>query len=261
LSPPLRETTAQEILDIIRSRRGDASFNTILAEAQAKRTLTWHRTLRRYLDILVQGRVLSEKRRDVGSVNLQQIYRITGAKPQVQLGPKILQLHGLNWDTPQRELYTAQTDMTGLLRAKPATLNDQEILAGSREDNLATEIYRDAEESTGTIELVVAIIATQTIDLPYFLRRTDEFGVGRAARLLYKKLIKTFTGTAPPDADGKIFLATRERFLQIMRQYSQRRFLSLLETPSKGPKGARRVESLTPANILNLAGKQLGITG
>lgn len=260
MSPPLRESIASEIIAIVRSQGSQASFGTILVEAQRRGTLMWHRTLRRYLDLLVQGGVLLEKKRDVGSVNPQQLYRLTKEKPMVHVGPKILELHGLNWDTPLRGVYLATTDLPGLLRSKPLVLSGRHRLAASREDSLAYEVKRDADKTTGTLELVSALAATQTLDLPYLLRRSDELKIGRTVRLLFQKIIQTFTGT-PLDGDARIFLTTRERFLQILRQYSKQKALSLLETPGKGARGIRMVEALTPDHIVNAAGKQLGITG
>jgi hypothetical protein len=247
-------------MNIIRSQGGHASFSTILVEAQRRGTLAWHRTLRRYLELLVQGGVLSEKKRDVGSVNPQQLYSPTEKKPTIYSGPKVLELHGLNWDTPLRGLYPVSTDIVGLLRSKPLVLSGRHRLAASKEDSLAYEIRRDADKTTGTMELVTALAATQTLDLPYLVRRSDELEVGKTVRLLFQKLIQTFSGIFR-DADGKIFLATRERFLQILRQYSKQKALSLLETPGRGAHGIKMVESLTSEHILNATGKQLGITG
>ena len=247
-------------MNIIRSQGGEASFSTILVEAQRRGTLAWHRTLRRYLDLMVQGTLLAEKKRDVGSVNLQQLYSLTREKPTVYTGPRILEQHGLNWDIPLRGLYKVTTDLTGLLRSRPVRLSGREHLAASKEDSLAHEIRRDADKATGTLELVTALAATQTLDLPYLLRRSDELEIGGTVRLLFQKLIQTFTGISQ-HAEGKTFLGTRERFLQILRYYSKRKSLGLLETPSKGARGVRMVESLTNDQIVNAAGKQLGITG
>jgi hypothetical protein len=247
-------------MTIIDSQGGQASFSTILVEAQRRGALAWHRTLRRYLDLLVQGGVIAEKKRDVGSINPQQLYRITHRKPTVYAGLKILELYGLNWDTPLRSLYPVATDLIGLLGSKSVTLSNRQVLAASKEDSLAQEVRRDADKTTGTLELVSALAATQTLDLPYLLRRSDELRIGRTIRLLFQKLIQTFNEIFP-DADGKIFLATRERFLQILRQYSKQKALSLLETPGRGAHGIKIVESLTSEHILNAAGKQLGITG
>jgi len=260
LSPPLRETTAKEIISIIRSQGVQASFGAILVEAQRREILAWHRTLRRYLDLLVQGGVLAEKKRDVGSVNPQQLYSITHQKPTVYAGLKILELYGLNWDTPLRSLYPVGTDLVGLLRSRSVTLSRRQVLAASKEDSLAHEVRRDADKATGTLEIVSALAATQTLDLPYLLRRSDELEIGRTVKLLFQKLIQTFNEISR-DADGKIFLATRERFLQILRQYSRQKALSLLDTPGRGAHGIEIVESLTSEHILNAAGKQLGITG
>ena len=260
MSPPLREVTAREIMNIIRSQGSQASFGSILVEAKRLGTLAWHRTLRRYLDILVQGGVLEEGKRNVGSVNPQQLYNLTKDQPTVFSGPKILELHGLNWDTPLRGLYPITTDLTGLLKSKPVEVSGRHLLAASREDSLAHEIRRDADRTTGTLELVTALAATQTLDLPYLLRRSDELEIGKTARRLFQKLIETFTGISL-DGDGRILLATRKRFLQILRQYSKQKALDLLQTPGKGARGVKMVESLTSAHIFIAAGKQLGITG
>jgi hypothetical protein len=247
-------------MNIIRSQGDQTSFGTILVEAQRQGTLAWHRTLRRYLDLLVRGGVLTEKKRDVGSVNPQQLYSTTQQKPTVYAGLKVLELYGLNWDTPLRSLYPVSTDLVGLLRSKSVTLSGRRVLAASKEDSLAHEVRRDADKTTGTLELVSALVATRTLDLPYLLRRSDQLEIGKTVRLLFQKLIQTFSGIFQ-DSDGKIFLATRERFLQILRQYSKQKVLSLLETPGTGAHGIKMVESLTSEHILNAAGKQLGITG
>ncbi len=247
-------------MTIIDSQGSQASFTTILVEAQRRGALAWHRTLRRYLDLLVQGGVLTEKKRDVGSVNPQQLYSNTQQKPTVYAGLKVLEFYGLNWDTPLESLYPVTTDLVGLLRSKSVTLSRRQVLAASKEDSLAHEVRRDADKTTGTLELVSALAATQTLDLPYLLRRSDELGIGRTVRMLFQKLIQTFSGILQ-DADGKIFLATRERFLQILRQYSKQKAVSLLDSPGRGERGIKIVESLTSEHILNAAGKQLGITG
>ena len=260
MSPPLRESIAADIIAIVRSQGKQSSFGSILVEAQRRGTLSWHKTLRRYLDLMVQGGVLAQKKRDVGSVNPQQLYTLTGDQPRVFSGPRILELHGLNWDTPLRDLYSVTTDLTGLLRSESAQISGRQLLAAGREDSFAHEIRRDADKTTGTLELVSALVATQTLDLPHLLRRSDELEIGRSVRLLFQKLIQTFTGITL-DGDGRIFLTTRERFLQILRQYSKQKALSLLETPGKGARGVRMVEALTPDHIVIAAGKQLGITG
>jgi hypothetical protein len=247
-------------MNIIRSQGDRTSFGTILVEAQRQGTLAWHRTLRRYLDLLVRGGVLTEKKRNVGSVNPQQLYSTTQQKPTVYAGLKVLELYGLNWDTPLRSLYPVSTDLVGLLRSKSVTLSGRRVLAASKEDSLAHEVRRDADKTTGTLELVSALVATRTLDLPYLLRRSDQLEIGKTVRLLFQKLIQTFSGIFQ-DSDGKIFLATRERFLQILRQYSKQKVLSLLETPGTGAHGIKMVEALTSEHILNAAGKQLGITG
>lgn len=260
MSPPLREATAQEIVNIIDSQGRRASFSAIMVEAKRRGALAWHMTLRRYLDLLVQGGVIVEEKRDVGSVNPQQLYRLTHDRPTVYAGPKILEFHGLNWDTSPRDVYPITTDLVGLMRSKPAIIRARPLLAASKEDSIAHEIRREADRTTGTLELVTAMAATQNLDLAYLLRRSDELEVGKTVRRLLQRLIQIFTGI-PQDGDGRIVLASRERFLQLLRQYSKQKALDLLDTPGKGSRGIRSVNNLAQAQILNATGKQLGITG
>src|SRR5438876_6047915 len=79
---------------------------------------------------------------------------------------------------------------------------------------------RDDQKETGTIELVVAILATHHIDLHYFFKRSDELEIGKAARLLLERLAEIFTGPAL-ETDARTFLVCRERFLKILRTYSK----------------------------------------
>jgi hypothetical protein len=222
--------------------------------------LAWHRTLRRYLDLLVQAGCLKVKEREVGSVNRQQLYSIKQRRPILWAGPVILQIHGLNWDVPDDDLYPFTTDLAALTRARQVKLGNKQLLAAGREDCLAQEIRRDDQKKTGTIELVVAIIATHHIDLHYFFKRSDELMIGQAARLLLVRLSEIFTGPAL-ETDARTFLACRERFLKILRAYSKEKSLEQSETSGKGRRGLALVKTLTPLQIVKAAGKQLGLTG
>ena len=222
--------------------------------------MAWHRTLRRYLDLLVDAGCLKVEEREVGSVNLQQLYSIRQRKPTLWAGPAILQIHGLNWDIPDHDLYSFSTDLAALTRARQVKLGNKQLLAAGREDCLAQEIRRDDQKETGTIELVVAILATHHIDLHYFFKRSDELEIGKAARLLLESLAEIFTGPAL-ETDARTFLVCRERFLKILRTYSKEKSLEESENSGTGRRGLSLVKTLTPLQIVKAAGKQLGLIG
>src|SRR5438445_5608 len=224
MSPPLRESTTKQLLEIISSLGARASFNRILSEASRQGALAWHRTLRRYLRLQFEAGSLSVEEREVVSDNLQQLYSIRQRKPTLWAGPAILQIHGLNWDVPDHDLYSFSTDLAALTRARQVKLGNKQLLAAGREDCLAQEIRRDDQKETGTIELVVAILATHHIDLHYFFKRSDELEIGKAARLLLERLAEIFTGPAL-ETDARTFLVCRERCLKILRTYSKEKSL------------------------------------
>ena len=260
MAPALRVQTADQITGIIRKLGNKASFRNILLEANTTGLITDHRTLRRYLDLLLHAEVLTVRERDVGSVNPQQLYRIATPQPHLWVGTAAMRLHGLNWDVPDAQLVKITTDLEAMVRAGTMMIQGKTLLIGGLEDTLVHELIRDAYEHTGMTELVAAMLATRSLDLSYLLRRADSLGVGQALRLLLGKITNTFT-SLPGDVDGRAFLAARTQFLRILRSYNSRRVLRLVETPGKGRIGLGPVSTLKPEQIVSTTGKQLGVTG
>ena len=260
MAPPLRADIAHRILRIVDKLRGQASFGRILLEANRQGIIAWHRTLRRYLDLLVKARVLSVRERDVGSVQPQQLYTRHHSKPHLWAGPGALNQHGLNWEMPDSDLYEVETDIEAMVRAKTSTARGKDGLITSLEDTLIQELRRDSAKETGTTELVAAVLATRTVDLPYMLRRADSQQTGQTVRQLFKKITETFT-SLPENSEGKVFLEARGRFLKILRMYNSRGILKLVEAQGRGKVGLTNVQGLSPDQIVSLAGKQLGISG
>lgn len=260
MAPPLRKETAGQILGIVRKLQGHASFRNILLEANTTGLIADHRTLRRYLDLLVHAEILKVRERDVGSVNPQQLCRITASQPVLWTGTTAMRLHGLNWDIPDTQLDKTTSDLEAMVRAKAMTTRGKTLLIASLEDTLVHELKKDADEDTGTTELVAAMLASKSLDLPYLLRRADSLATGQTLRLLIKKITDTFT-SPPGDVEGRVFLEARARFLKILRSYNSRRVLRLVETAGKGRIGLGIVSGLKPEQIVSTAGKQLGITG
>jgi len=260
MAPPLRQDTARQIVRMVKKMKGRASFRSILLEANSQGVIADHRTLRRYLDLLVQARVLKVRKRNVGSVNLQQLYTLADSNPHLWTGLAALRLHGLNWEVSDRELYQVDTDLEATVRAKAFTIIGKEKLVAGLEDTLVHELERDAAEQTGVTELVAAMLATRTVDLPYLLRRAGSHQMGQTVRRLIQKIAETFT-SLPGDAEGRVYLEARTRFLKILREYNSRGVFKLVETRGVGRRGLPLVKSLSPDQIVSIAGKQYGVQG
>ncbi len=260
MSPRLKEYTAQYLVNAVKRLGAEASFGRILLEANREGILAWHRTLRRYLDLLVLGQVLRVEKRDVGSVNPQQLYTVRNNQATVWVGPRVLKEHGLNRDTEDTDMYTVKIDPEGLVRSKPISVNGQPRLAASLEDNIIYELQRDKLEHMGGAELATALLATRPVDLPYLLRRSDKLGLGSTTRRLLRTIINTFT-SLPGDVEGHVFLSTRKNFLRILRQYSSRGFLKLLDSKHVQPSQELSIKHSNASWIVATSAKQLGVSG
>lgn len=247
---------ARQLTNIVRRLGSAASFRNILREAARASVIRDNETLRLYLDLLVAGNVLRVRTRDVGSVRLQQLYKVNSLKPEVSVGLAVLRRHALNWEVPETEIRAVSTDFEGLVRSE---FLDSRLMA-SLEDCLVYELHADARSNTGTISFVTAIVSTKRLDLPYLLRRADEMHVGQALRLLLQRVLEVVS-SGETEVAASVFLSVRTQFLKIARQYAQRGFWKLVEEKGVGNLGVRMVRNLTEHDVIMVAGKQLGVTG
>lgn len=248
---------AEKVASVVKKLGPSTSFRNIWKEVARAGILTHNTTLRTYLDLLVKSDVLSVRKQDVGSVYSKETYFVKSEKPKVCVGLVILQKHGLNWDVPETDIRTILTDFIGLARSKPF----EHGLMASLEDCLVNEAYADAKKQTGTFSLVAAMISTRKLDLPYFLQRADENHLGRAFRLLFSRILET-TSSNVTSVDAPAFLAVREQFLGITRQYSRSGFWKLVDgEKGVGVIGLNLVEDLSESDLILTAAKQLGVVG
>lgn len=162
----------------------------------------------------------------------------------------------MNWSAPSASFRTVSTDFEGLVRSKIA----DSVLTGSLEDCLIHVLHEDALKNTGATALVSAMLSTARVDLPYLLRRADEMHLGRAVRLLFRRILEILSSNKTSVA-AWVFMAVRAKFLQIARQYAQTGFWRLVEERGVGELGVEIVRNLADEEIIMTAGKQLGVTG
>ena len=252
----LNPKKAEELTRIVEALRRAASFRNIMREAARARVIKENKTLRRYLDLLVSGKVLKMRTRDVGSVNPQQLYTVRSRKPEIWVGLGVLRRHGLNWEVPETELHPISTDFDGLVRSR---IIDTKPMA-SLEDCLIHELYMDANARTGGVSFVIAMISTRALDLPYLLRRADEKRVGETLRFLLNRVLR-IVSSRETDVAASVFMAVREQFLKSARRYTQTGFWKLVDEKGVGDLGLQIVVSLADYEVVMSAGKQLGATG
>ena len=248
---------AKELVAAIEKLGDASSFRNLLKETAREGIIKDNKTLQAYLDLLVAGKVLEVHTRDVGSVYRQELYILKTDKPKIWVGLGILQRHGLNWDFSPSDIRPVLTDFDGLVRSKSFEAGRM----ASLEDCLADEVYTDSKKNTGTLSLVAAMIATKKVDLPYLLRRADQIHVGKAMRSLFRRILE-ITSSNRTDLDATSFLAVREHFLKIVRQYTITGFWKIVESENgKGNLALSIVKGLSESDIVVPAAKQLGVVG
>lgn len=257
---PRDPTVAAQILRIVGDLGARISFRAVWLEARRRGVLSRDRAVRGYLDLLLAAGSLSVKRVRVKAPYPKEVYRVTGRKPVVFAGLQCLQYYGLTWESSEPDLQPIASDLEGVMRGHISQLGKRKIVMAGIEDCLIHELRQDSKRGTGNTELVVAMLATRSLDLPYLLRRADQRGLGKTVRFLLKRLEGLFA-SKPDVEDLAAFVSVRERFLRMMRNYASHGVDELIEEDGRGTLGLQIARSLGDDDILAAAGKQSGARG
>jgi hypothetical protein len=243
----------------LESMRKEPTFNTILHELSARRILEFHRSLRRYLDLLVYAKVLTVKsvRTTQPNIHEKQVYHIAARYPIVEAGERSLLFRGLNWNIPSPMSVSARTDLEGLALS---TISDHTVYS-SLEDAIVQSLKvlpkrypRRAPELT---VFATALLATQNVDFDYLLRRAKEAGVVKEIVGILLEIDDTLASASPDVEDIRTLYELRKNYYH-MRKPLQR---SLEYFQVKKKETNRRRQIVRPNEIVEYAGKQLGIRG
>lgn len=257
---PRNPTIAALILRIVDDLGDRVSFRAVWLEARKRGVLSRDRAVRGYLDLLLAAGLLSVKRVRMKAPYPKEVYKVTGRKPVVFAGLRCLQYYGLTWESKENDLLPIASDLEGVMRGHIFQLGGRMIVIASLEDCLIYELRHDAKRGTGHTELVAAMLTTRSVDLPYLLRKADQWGLGKTVRFLLKRL-ERFFGSRPEVEDLVTFISVREKFLRIMRNYASHGVDQLIEEDGRGTLGLQIVRSLSDDDILAAAGKQSGARG
>ena len=245
-------------LGIVKALEGqglEPTFNAILAELSAERVLAFHRSLRKYLDLLVAAKLLSitnEKPRQP-NIREKQVYHTKGTEPILEAGEKAFLFHGLNWVVPSPMSLKVKTDLQALARG---TLSGK-IVYASLEDTIAHSPKilpaRSPEVANELMVFVTALLATQKVDLQYLLFRARREGTEKEVMEILKVIDRTFSSRNPDVEDIFTLYKLRDNYLHLNRRFPR---TILREVPPE-----RRPAIVSQNEVVEYAGKQLGLKG
>lgn len=235
------------------------TFNTILSELSAKRVLSFHRSLRKYLDLLVFAKLLTVKYEKATQPNIRekQIYHTADNQASMEAGEKALLLHGLNWDIPSPKSLIVRTDLQALALA---TVSGNKVYA-SLEDTIVQSLKvlagRYPERAQELVVFATALLATQKMDFNYLLNRAKEAGVEKGIIGILLEIDRTFASPYPNVEDITTLYELRNRYADHRRQ-----LLKSIEGTSQVI-GSEYLPKYTVSQnqVVEYAGKQLGLVG
>ncbi len=150
----------------------EKSFLELLAKLRRENVINSHRTLRKYLELLVASGLVEEKIIPQRNINPKKLYRVTGRKPKIQVGLSLFSVYGLNREVPP-ETREVETDLLGLSKAK--LLNGAAV--ASIEDFLVDVFNRYLKGEKHLIDLFLVVYLKNKVDLEYMVKRAGEAGI------------------------------------------------------------------------------------
>jgi len=252
-----------EVLETVRkfeNQGREPTFNAILSELSTNRVLLFHRSLRKYLDLLVFARLLTMKYEKATQPNIRekQVYHSLNDNANMEAGEKSLLLHGLNWDIPSPMSLNIKTDLQALALA---TVSGNKVYA-SLEDTIVQSLKflprRHPERGSELIVFATALLATQKVDFNYLLRRAKEEGIEKEIIGILLVIDNTFASENPDVEDILTLYKLRDRYAHLRKSLLKsiegtRQKVIDKEYPEKG--------ILSPNQVVEYAGKQLGLRG
>lgn len=256
-------TLLSQILETVRRLEDEGrepKFNTILSELTAKRILAFHRTLRKYLDLLVFAKLLTIKHEAAMQPNIRekQVYHTISENSRaiMEAGEKSLLLHGLNWDIPSPLSLNFKTDLQALALA---TVSGNKVYA-SLEDTIVQSlkvlVKRYPKRASELIIFATALLATQKIDFNYLLNRAKDEGVEKEIIGILVKIDCTFASPHPNVEDIVTLYELRNRYAHFRRPLLKSLKVIQAIDMEHIPK-----DIVSPNQVVEYAGKQLGLRG
>ncbi len=254
---PLILSQVLETVKELEDKGLEPSFNEILSKLSVGRVLVFHRSLRKYLDLLVAAKLLSLKYEKASQPNIRakQVYHPADSKASMEAGEKSLLFHGLNWDLPSPRSVIVKMDLQALARAKVSGKKVYASLEDSIVQSLKVLRKRYPHTVSELLFFATALLATQKVDVDYLLYRAKQEGIEKEVIGIFKLIDETFTSRNPDVEDIFTLYKLRERYSH------QRRFLPKSIRERSIERESHVKDLMTPNQVVEYAGKQLGLRG
>jgi len=241
-SPAVLESILKS-LEVMQSEDVEPTFNAVLTHLASRNILSNHRSLRVYLDTLVQSGMLKLRTEPTKQPNVRakQVYSLTGRSPSIEVGEKALLFHGLNWSVPSMSSIRARTDLQGLARTRLA----RGTLYGSIEDTVSELLAKTKNTSRvhQTLVFCAALLATKKFDAQYLMRRAKERYVADIVESLLDEIDYLRFSPKPEVEDVRTLYEIRKQLTNRRQQWLNKsdRF------------------RMSPNELIDVVGKQLGV--
>lgn len=256
-------TVLSQILETVRRLEGEGQepkFNAILNELSSKRILVFHRTLRKYLDLLVFAKLLTVKHEATAQPNIRekQVYHTISENSHaiMEAGEKSLLLHGLNWDIPSPLSLNVKTDLQALALATVS----RNVVYASLEDTIVQSlkvlVKRYPKRASELIVFATALLATQKIDFNYLLNRAKDEGIEKEIIGILVKIDSTLASPHPNVEDILTLYELRNRYAHLRKP-----LLKSLEVIQATDMKHIPKDIVSLNQVVEYAGKQLGLRG
>jgi hypothetical protein len=238
---------AESVLKSIQALRKDGTeptFNAILGYLCSRNILSNHRSLRVYLDAMINSEMLTLQKEPVKQPNMRpkQVYSVKNDGPFVEAGERAMLFHGLNWTVPSKSSIKLKTDIEGLARARIV----HGTVYASLEDTIVETLAKNknTERLFQTLNFCAALLATKKFDRDYLIRRAKERKVRETVERLLEEIGYVLYSHKPIVEDVRTLY-------EIRKQLDNRDLMSTSFDEHKFP--------LSPDEMIDVIGKQLGV--
>ena len=222
----------------------EPTFNAILGYLRSRNILSNHRSLRVYLDAMLNSEMLTVQKEPVTQPNVRpkQVYSLKSDRPLVEAGERAMLFHGLNWTVPSKSSIKLKTDIEGLARARIA----HGTVYASLEDTIVETLAKNknTERKFQTFNFCAALLATKKFERDYLIQRAREKNVRETVERLLEEIGYVLYSPKPKVEDIRTLYKIRE-------QLANRDLMSTSFNKRKFP--------LSPDEMVDIIGKQLGV--
>lgn len=231
-------------IEALRNEGAEPTFNAILDYLRSRNILSNHRSLRIYLDAMINSEMLTQQKEPVKQPNVRpkQVYSLKSDGPLVEAGERAMLFHGLNWTLPSKSSIKLKTDIEGLARARIV----HGTVYASLEDTIVEILVKNknTERQFLTLNFCAALLATKKFERNYLIQRATERNVRETVERLLEEIGYVLYSPKPKVEDIRTLYEIRKQLANrglMSTSFNERKFL------------------LSPDEMVDVIGKQLGV--